>query len=174
MSVHNASEENNSERRTFLGVISGLIAAGISAVLGVTIGRFAISPALSSGSAEVWTDVGPLADIPEGKLARKNIIISQNAGWGEFNSQKLVWVIRSGEKITVFTAVCPHLGCTVNAKEEAFICACHNSKWDVAGNAVAGPTPRGLDVLEHKIEGDVLKVKYLDFKQGVEQKEVLS
>ncbi len=174
MSVHNASEENNSERRTFLGVISGLIAAGISAVLGVTIGRFAISPALSSGSAEVWTDVGPLADIPEGKLARKNIIISQNAGWGEFNSQKLVWVVRSGEKITVFTAVCPHLGCTVNAKEEAFICACHNSKWDVAGNAVAGPTPRGLDVLEHKIEGDLLKVKYLDFKQGVEQKEVLS
>ncbi len=174
MSVHHASEENHSERRSFLGVLSGLIAAGISAILGVTIGRFAISPALSSTSAEAWTDVGPLADIAEGKPTKHNVIVSQNAGWGEFNSQKLVWVLKNGEKITVFTAVCPHLGCTVNAKEEAFICACHNSKWDVAGNAVAGPTPRGLDVLEHKIEGDVLKVKYLDFKQGVSQKEVLS
>ena len=174
MTVHNASEENNSERRTFLGVISGLIAAGISAVLGITIGRFAISPALTAAGSQAWTEVGPLADIPEGKLTRKNVIVSQIAGWGEFNSQKLVWVLKNGEKITVFTAVCPHLGCTVNAKEEAFICACHNSKWDVAGNAVAGPTPRGLDVLEHKVEGDVLQVKYLDFKQGVSQKEVLS
>lgn len=174
MSVHHASEENHSERRTFLGVLSGLIAAGISAVMGVTIGRFAISPALTSASAEAWTEVGPLADIPEGKLTRKNVIVSQSAGWGEFNSQKLVWVLRNGEKITIFTAVCPHLGCTVNARDEAFICACHNSKWDVAGKALTGPTPRGLDELEHKVEGDVLKVKYLDFKQGISQKEVLS
>jgi len=174
MTVHNTSEENNTERRTFLGVLSGLIAAGISAVLGVTIGRFAISPALSASSSQAWTDVGPLADIPNGKPVKRSVIVSQSAGWGEFNSQKLVWVIKNGEKITVFTAVCPHLGCTVNAKEEAFICACHNSKWDVAGNAVAGPTPRGLDVLEHKVEGDVLKVRYQDFRQGVSQKEVLS
>ena len=174
MTVHNTSEKNNTERRTFLGVLSGLIAAGISAVLGVTIGRFAISPALSATGAQAWTDVGPLADIPDGKPVKRNVIVSQSAGWGEFNSQRLVWVIKNGDKITVFTAVCPHLGCTVNARQEAFICACHNSKWDVAGNALDGPTPRGLDALEHKVEGDVLKVRYQDFKQGVSQKEVLS
>ncbi|MEP7338628.1 MAG: ubiquinol-cytochrome c reductase iron-sulfur subunit [Acidobacteriota bacterium] len=174
MTVHNTTEENNTERRTFLGVVSGLIVAGISAVLGVTIGRFAISPALSATAAQAWTDVGPLADIPDGKLVKRNVIVSQSAGWGEFNSQKLVWVIKNGEKITVFTAVCPHLGCTVNARQEVFICACHDSKWDVAGNALGGPTPRGLDALEHKVEGDVLKVRYQDFKQGVSQKEVLS
>jgi Rieske Fe-S protein len=174
MTVHNASEENKTERRSFLGIIAGLIAAGIGAVMSVTIGRFAISPALSTGEVERWADVGPLADIPDGAPVKRNVIVSQNAGWGEFNTQKLVWVIKNGEKITVFTAVCPHLGCTVNARQEAFVCACHNSKWDVAGNALAGPTPRGLDVLEHKVEGDVLKVRYQDFKQGVAQKEVLS
>ena len=178
MIEHNATEDNNNERRSFLGVIAGLISAGISAVLGVTIGRFAVSPALSAGgSAEgsnAWTDVGPLADIPEGKPVKRSVIVSQNAGWGQFNSQKLVWVTRTGEKITVFTAVCPHLGCTVNAKEDVFICACHDSKWDVAGNTQGGPTPRGLDALEHKVEGDVLKIRYQDFKQGITQKEVLS
>lgn len=174
MTVHNASEESKTERRSFLGIIAGLIAAGISAVMSVTIGRFAIAPALSASGSQAWTDVGPLADIPDGKPVKRNVIVSQNAGWGEFNSQKLVWVIKNGEKITVFTAVCPHLGCTVNAKQEAFVCACHNSKWDVAGDRLDGPTPRGLDVLEHKVEGDVLKVRYQDFKQGVAQKEVLS
>ncbi|HEX9003392.1 MAG TPA: Rieske 2Fe-2S domain-containing protein [Blastocatellia bacterium] len=177
MSVHNATEDNNTERRSFLGVIAGLIGAGISAVLGVTIGRFAVSPAFSTGGADDakgWTDIGPLAEIEEGKLVKKNVIVSQNAGWGQFNSQKAVWVIKKGDKVTIFTAVCPHLGCTVNAKAEEFICACHDSKWDVAGNSLGGPTPRGLDSLEHKIEGDVLKVRYQDFKQGITQKEVLS
>lgn len=173
MTVHNATENKN-ERRSFLGVIAGLIAGGISAVLGVTIGRFAVSPALSAGGVEGWTDVGPLADIPEGQLVKRNVIVSQDAGWGKFNSQKLIWVTRKGENVTVFTAVCPHLGCTVNAKNDVFICACHDSKWDVAGNSMGGPTPRGLDSLEHKVEGDVLKVRYQDFKQGIAQKEVLS
>lgn len=173
MTVHNTTEDQN-ERRSFLGVVAGLIAGGISAVLGVTIGRFAVSPALSAGGAEGWTDVGPLADIPEGQLVKRNVIVSQDAGWGKFNSQKLIWVTRKGENVTVFTAVCPHLGCTVNAKNDVFICACHDSKWDVAGNSMGGPTPRGLDSLEHKVEGDVLKVRYQDFKQGIAQKEVLS
>lgn len=173
MPVHNTTEETTSERRSFLGVIAGLIAAGIGAVMSVTIGRFAIKPALSTGEVERWVDVGPLSDIPEGKPEKRNVIVSQDAGWGQFNSQKLVWILRQGEKVTVFTAVCPHLGCTVNAKAEAFICACHNSKWDVAGKTLEGPSPRGLDALEHKVEGDKLMVKYQDFKQGVANKEVL-
>ncbi|HMZ21448.1 MAG TPA: hypothetical protein PLD20_26180, partial [Blastocatellia bacterium] len=93
MSGHQANEENNSERRSFLGAIAGLIGAGISAVMGVTIGRFAIAPAFSSGAAadaKNWTDLGPLSGIEEGKLVKKSIIVSQEAGWGQFNSQKAV------------------------------------------------------------------------------------
>mgnify|MGYP000328883426 CR=1 FL=1 len=111
--------------------------------------------------------------IEEGKPVKRNIVVSQDAGWGKFQSQKAVWVIRNGEKVTVFTSVCPHLGCTVNAKSDVFICACHDSKWDVAGKMQGGPTPRGLDALEYKVENDVLKVRYQDFKQGISQKEVL-
>lgn len=173
MSVHQSTEDNN-ERRSFLGILSGLIAGGISAVLGVTIGRFAVSPALSAAGAENWADLGPIANIAEGKPVKLNVVVSQDAGWGKFQAQRAIWVIRKESKVTVFTAVCPHLGCTVNAKDEAFFCACHDSKWDVAGNTQGGPTPRGLDALEYKVENDTLKVRYQDFKQGTPQKEVLS
>lgn len=40
------------ERRSFLGLISGVIVAGISAVLGVTIGRFSIGPAFTASSGQ--------------------------------------------------------------------------------------------------------------------------
>jgi menaquinol-cytochrome c reductase iron-sulfur subunit len=162
------------ERRSFLGVISGLIVAGISAVLGVTIGRYSISPAFSTSNEQGWTDLGSLDEFTEGKLVKKNVVVSQDAGWGKFQAQRSVWVVRKGESAQVFSGVCPHLGCSVNARADKFICACHNSEWDVEGSTLAGPSPRGLDTLEFRIEEKKLKVKYQDFKQGLTQKEVLS
>ncbi len=162
------------ERRSFLGLISGLIVAGISAVLGVTIGRYAISPAFSTAGGQDWTDLGPLDDFAEGKLVKKNVVVSQDAGWGRFQSQRSVWVVRKGESVKVFSGVCPHLGCSVNTRADKFICACHGSEWDAEGATLAGPTPRGLDTLEFRVEENRLKIKYQDFKQGVTTKEILS
>jgi menaquinol-cytochrome c reductase iron-sulfur subunit len=162
------------ERRSFLGVISGLIVAGISTVLGVTIGRFSISPAFSTSNEQEWTDLGSLDEFAEGKLVKKNVIVSQDAGWGKFQSQRSVWVVRNGESAKVFSGVCPHLGCSVGARADKFICACHGSEWNVEGSSVAGPTPRGLDTLEFRVEDGKLKIKYQDFKQGLTTKEVLS
>src|SRR5262249_57685619 len=129
------------ERRSFLGLISGLVVAGISAALGVTIGRYSISPAFSASNEQDWTDLGSLDEFAEGKLVKKNVVVSQDAGWGKFQSQRSVWVVRKGETVKVFSGVCPHLGCSVNARADKFICACHNSEWNVEGVTLAGPTP---------------------------------
>jgi Rieske Fe-S protein len=161
------------QRRSLLGFLIGAIGAGITATLGITIGRFSIAPAFSKASAATWIEVGPLSAIPENQLLRKNITVTQEAGWGRFNATRLLWIIRKGEAVTIFSGVCPHLGCTVNAKEETFICACHGSKWEPSGQKVAGPAPRNLDTLEHKTENGILKVNYQDFKQGTATKEVL-
>ncbi len=160
-------------RRSFLGLLSGLIATGISAVLGITIGRYSIIPALSKSGEAGWLDVGPLAKIPEDQLVKRSLTIAQDAGWGQFKAQRLVWISRKGETLTVFSATCPHLGCTVNVKDDCFACACHNSKWEATGQKIAGPTPRNLDTLEHRIEKDNLQVKYQDFKQGIAAKELV-
>jgi Rieske Fe-S protein len=161
------------ERRSFLGIIAGLITTGIGAVVGVTIGRFAILPAFSQTSEIDWKDLGPVSDLEEGKLIKKSVTVAQDAGWGKFEAQRSVWVVRKGESVKVFSGVCPHLGCSVNAQEEKFVCACHGSYWDPDGNTTEGPTPRGLDTLEHRVEDDKLKIRYQYFKQGVTEKEVL-
>jgi len=162
------------ERRSFLGLISGLIVAGISTVLGVTIGRYSVSPAFSASNEQDWTELGSLGEFADGKLVKKNVIVSQDAGWGKFQTQRSVWVVRNGDKVNVFSGVCPHLGCSVNTRADKFICACHGSEWNVEGATLAGPTPRGLDTLEYRVEDNKLKVKYQDFKQGLTSKEVLS
>jgi menaquinol-cytochrome c reductase iron-sulfur subunit len=172
--AHDDSAAPAPERRSFLGLISGLIVAGVSAVLGVTIGRYSITPAFSTSKEQEWSDLGSLADYAEGKLVKKSVIVSQDAGWGKFQTQRSVWIVRKGDDVKVFSGVCPHLGCSVNARAEKFICACHNSEWDIEGHAVGGPTPRGLDTLELRVKENKIEIKYQNFKQGVATKEVLS
>jgi len=162
------------DRRSWLGALIGSIGAAITAALAIPMGRFAIAPALAKSGDANWIDVGALSAIPENQLVRKNVLVTQEAGWGRFNAPRLLWVVRQGERVTIFSGVCPHLGCSVNTAGESFVCACHGSKWNPAGEKTAGPAPRALDTLEHKIENGILKVHYQDFKQGTAAKELLS
>jgi nitrite reductase/ring-hydroxylating ferredoxin subunit len=164
-------ESVSAERRSLLGIVVALIASAITAVLGVTIGRFTIAPALSTGDLSEWADVGPLGEITEGAPVKRNVVVSQDAGWGRFNSQRLVWINRKGDDIKVYSAVCPHLGCTINQTANGFICPCHGSAWNQEGEKLGGPAPRSMDLLEHRIEGDTLKVRYQYFKQGAAERE---
>jgi len=168
-----ARVSSSAERRSFFGVIIGLITSGIAATLGLAIGRFTIGPALTGSNSEQWVAAGPLAGIPEGKPVKRVVTIAQEVGWGRFTESGSVWVVRNSDVITVFSAVCPHLGCSINASANGFICPCHRSSWDGAGVKTGGPTPRDMDLLEHRIENDALLVKYQSFKQGVAEKEAV-
>jgi menaquinol-cytochrome c reductase iron-sulfur subunit len=171
---HDAKNLPEPERRTFLGLAAGLITVSIGGVVTAAIGKYALEPAFNKAAGGDWSDLGPVTAFEEGKLIKKNITIAQDAGWGKFQAERAVWVVRTGEKVSVFSGVCPHLGCSVNADEQKFVCACHNSQWDAEGKATGGPTPRGLDRLEYRVEGGALQIRYQYFKQGVVEKEVLS
>ena len=49
-----------------------------------------------------------------------------------------------------FTAVCPHLNCTVQYREDRsqIWCACHNGMFDLSGQVISGPPPKGLEQFE--------------------------
>jgi Rieske Fe-S protein len=158
------------DRRSFLGFLTGLIGLCISSVLGVTLGRFSIVPALSAANISEWIEVGSLESIPSDKPVNRTLLVSQNAGWGRFISEQSVWIVKKEDEVTVFSSVCPHLGCTINENSSGFGCVCHNSSWRRTGEISGGPAPRGMDSLEHKIENGTLKVKYQTFKQGVVEK----
>ncbi|MGD8288223.1 MAG: Rieske 2Fe-2S domain-containing protein, partial [Gemmatimonadota bacterium] len=60
----------------------------------------------------------------------------------------------SGE-LRAFSAVCTHLDCTVQYRNdlEQIWCACHNGHYDLNGVNVAGPPPRPLDRYDVNVRG---------------------
>jgi len=53
---------------------------------------------------------------------------------------------------------CPHLGCKVPFCESSgrFECPCHGSKFDLAGEWIQGPAPRGMDQYGLAVVNDTL------------------
>jgi Rieske Fe-S protein len=65
--------------------------------------------------------------------------------------------------LRAFSAVCTHLGCTVQFRPERqdIWCACHNGIYDLNGKNVSGPPPRPLDPFKVQVrtDGDILVSK---------------
>jgi cytochrome b6-f complex iron-sulfur subunit len=57
------------------------------------------------------------------------------------------YVSRVGDQFFAISQRCPHLGCRVPFCESSgrFECPCHGSVFDLAGEWIAGPAPRGMD-----------------------------
>lgn len=55
---------------------------------------------------------------------------------------------------------CTHLGCTVPwySEKKKFICPCHSSSFDIAGEVISPPAPRALDLYRVFIENGIIKV----------------
>ncbi len=63
---------------------------------------------------------------------------------------------------------CPHLGCRVPHCESSgrFECPCHGSIYDLAGEYLAGPAPRGMDRYKISIEGRNVVVDTSNLQSG--------
>jgi Rieske Fe-S protein len=88
--------------------------------------RFVAGPK-SGVPAAKWTDIGALKDIATGTPTKREVVIQQNSGWGRFNSLRSVWIVKRDHETMVFSAACPHLGCTIDATANGFACPCHGS-----------------------------------------------
>lgn len=75
-------------------------------------------------------------------IGRPEEILSRD-GKVFFPKQKVFIETLSG-KVRVQTAVCTHLGCTVNMVETGYACPCHGSTYDRHGRNVGGPAPNPL------------------------------
>ena len=61
-----------------------------------------------------------------------------------FNPQQKIFIETQMGRVRVQTAVCTHLGCTVNAVETGYSCPCHGSTYDRHGRNTGGPAPNPL------------------------------
>ena len=125
-----------------------------------------------------WLRTVKLDQLKDGAPRRVAIIDDRKDAWTVEKNVELgsVWLVRNGDEVSAFSAVCPHLGCSVNAvsgddgTSVGFACPCHTSSFDPSGKRTSGPSPRDLDVLETKIEDGHVAVDFRRFRIGVEQK----
>jgi len=61
-----------------------------------------------------------------------------------FLPDKNIFVYRDRIGLKSVSALCTHLGCTVNRVTTGFLCPCHGSQYDEDGIVVGGPAPRTL------------------------------
>lgn len=166
---------NSSEgegRRTFLGWVSGAIAAAIGLVVGIPLVAYTILPALKRREEE-WNDVGTVQSLQPGIPKEMACIHSLTDGWQKTTTKKSLWAVKDDAgAVTVYLPICTHLGCGYRweADQQKFHCPCHHSFFSLDGKVLSGPAPRPLDTLPAKIENGRLLVIYKEFKAGTSAK----
>ena len=62
----------------------------------------------------------------------------------------------AGQQLNVLSSSCAHLGCPVRwlGDLEEFLCPCHGGIYDINGDYVAGPPPRGMYRFTHEVRQD--------------------
>lgn len=70
------------------------------------------------------------------------------------------YVVNAADQLFALSQKCPHLGCKIPFCDSSgrFECACHGSVFDLGGEYVKGPSPRGMDRYLLKADGDNLVV----------------
>ena len=72
--------------------------------------------------------------------------------------QKRCAVVKSGDSIMALDLICPHLGCTVNARPQGVACPCHGSRFKSDGQVVSGPATRGMTRLAVEEQDGILSI----------------
>ena len=163
-------EEQVVSRRGFMGWAVGLGAAFVAAVIAVPkIGNlFGTTPASAQEGA--YVKVTDMASLATGQVTGLTFVEENVDGYVHELLPHSVWAIKhSDTAATVFSPVCPHLGCQVlwNRDSQKFDCPCHGSVFARDGKVTAGPSPRALDALPSKIENGELLVEWVYYKLGI-------
>ena len=161
-------------RRTVtLAVIVGSCA--IAAGTAIPAAAFVSAPISSKGAAGRWVRTIKLDQLVDGEPKRVAIVDDRRDAWTIERGVELgsVWLVKQGEKVSAFSAVCPHLGCSVNVAADAkagFACPCHTSAFEKDGKRKSGPSPRDLDALATRIEEGFVAVDFKRFRVGIHEK----
>ena len=144
----------------------------IAAAAGGPAAAFVLAPLGVEGQKGRWVQVLRLDQLAEGEPKRVAIVSERRDAWTLDRNVELgsVWLVRQGAKVLALSAVCPHLGCSVNAVAREFACPCHTSAFGADGKKKSGPAPRDMDTLETKIEGLFVLVDFRRFRIGISEK----
>ena len=138
-----------SGRRRFINWLLGTGVSGMALAVVYPVVRFLIPP--KSGEPSVASVTVPW----------KSAELKANSGRiFKFGGQPGLLVKTPSGELRAFSAICTHLNCTVQYREDRhdIWCACHNGVYDLTGRNVSGPPPRPLEVLKVNVGADQITV----------------
>jgi Rieske Fe-S protein len=135
-------------RRKILKFLMGGSLAGVWMSLVYPLVRYLIPPA----EANVATNealAGAIGDLKP-----------NSAKTFRFGSHPALLVRLPSGEYKSMSAVCTHLGCTVQYQPETqqIWCPCHNGRYDIDGRNIQGPPPRPLVAFDVKVNGEEIHV----------------
>lgn len=139
-------EDSASRRRFFLTAGLGVIGAALAAAAGWPLWRF-LAPSTGPGEKERATIVK--SEVPLG-----------GAHFFRFRGRPAVVLQTASGQFNALSAVCTHLGCIVQWKEDRkeFLCPCHAGRFSPDGRVLGGPPPRALEQLPVTVVDDKLLI----------------
>jgi nitrite reductase/ring-hydroxylating ferredoxin subunit len=101
-------------------------------------------------AAAGWTtyeSLRPLVGSATGATVELGTPSNYAPGTATYISAARLFVANTGSYLYSMSQKCPHLGCRVPFCESSgqFECPCHGSKYNIGGEWIEGPAPRGMD-----------------------------
>jgi len=132
---------------------------GLFALLGLGAlfaGLRALAPAGRRDKELAWFPLATEDEVPRSGVKKAELVY---AVAGKERKAR-VFIVASADKLTVFSAVCSHLGCLVNYRKETreFVCPCHGGKYDISGRNIEGPPPAPLTNYPIEVRNGILMV----------------
>jgi menaquinol-cytochrome c reductase iron-sulfur subunit len=167
-----ASARIGSTRRGFLKLFTGALGSLVALVVAVPLVGTLVGTIYRMKKLR-WASVGKVESLPVEQPVKLSWMAENADEFVRQNVERDVWVIkRSSTEVTVFSPICPHLGCRYNwhPDKHEFICPCHGSIYSITGKVLGGPAPRPLDTLHHRVEDGELYVEWERFQVGIPRK----
>jgi Rieske Fe-S protein len=148
MGSQDPGDRGNSARRRLIKVLlgGGFAASAVSFLYPVL--RYLVPPSAAQSSVEstVAAHVGELKP-NTGKIFA-------------FRSRPALLILTNDGNYHALSAVCTHLGCTVQYRPDLreIWCPCHNGIYSINGQNISGPPPRPLAAYEVHVRGNDIVV----------------
>jgi cytochrome b6-f complex iron-sulfur subunit len=147
--MRHVSEQSKPTRRGFIDWLLGTSVGGLVVAVLYPVSRYMVPPkAAEAATNSVTLDFAP-ADI-----------LPNSARLFRFGNRAGIFVHTADGEYRAFSALCTHLSCVVQHREDLghLWCACHNGHFDLNGTNISGPPPRPLEAYEVNVRGDEIIV----------------
>ena len=135
-----STERFSAARRSFLNLIIGGGSMSLVGAVFYPVLRFILPPKIS----EAMTSSVVAGTVDDLKPGAGKIF--------KFGNRPGLLVMTEAGEYKAFSAVCSHLQCTVQYRQDLgeIWCACHNGRFDLKGQVISGPPPEGLE--EYRVD----------------------